>query len=432
MSAPQWQGGASPIAQVQTYTMSGTWEVGDIIKITIGSKSWSYSVTSTVIATFLPLLATAYNDLSSSDYPEFAEMTASSTATTFVLTGDTTGKPFIATLISTESNGAVPDGQLIDGIATATTGVATTAATGPNHWSNAQNWSTGVVPVAADDPVINGGPSILYDIDQNTVTLTSLTIGVNFPSTSVIGLTANTNPQNPTSGYPQYRQQRLKIGATTVNIETTSPLVRLDLSPASTTVTVLGTGSPQIATDDSLDLKLAATANVYILKGKVGINALPGDTGTVAILNIAYRTSQTSDCQVRGGTGLTATTVKQSGGTLYLQNGCTTYTNQGGVLTVSAGAITTITNQIGTIYYDGTGTITTLNNLGTFLRRGYRTATVTNTNIYAGSITSDRNGTLTFSNAMTLVQCRLAEGPQDQGKDVAWVTLGTNRTLAQA
>lgn len=426
MANPNWQGGASPTTQVQTYTMAGTWATNDTILVTIGSKSWTYTLTSGTIATWLPLMVTAFNALSSSNYPEFTgAMTASATSPVLSLTAITAGKPFTATLTPTSAAGT------IEGAGVATTGTAATVCTGPNFWNNAKNWSTGAVPVNSDNVTIDGGPSILYGLAQSAVTLATLTITPNFSSTSVIGLTANTNPQNPTSGYPQYLAQRLAIGATIVNIETTSPLVRLDLSSASTTVTVSDTGSPQIPTDDALDLKLAATANVYILKGKVGVNALAGDTGTVAILDLSFRANQSSDCQVRGGTGLTVTLCNQGGGTLLLQNGATTYTNKGGVMTLTAGNVTTLTNQIGTVYQDGTSTITTLNNLGTFLKRGFKASTITNTNIYGGSITSDRNGTITFSNAMTLVQCRLSDGPQDQGRDVAYVCLGTNRTLAQ-
>lgn len=430
MATRRWAGGASAVAQVNSFAFAGTWEANDIIKVVIGTKTYNFTAGSTVTATVVSNLVTAWNNLT---LLEFTEITASASTTTLILTADTAGKPFVVTITPFESDGATTaDAQTIEDDTSATTGTATTACSGPNFWSVAANWLEGVVPANSDDVVIDGGPSILYGTDQNAVTLTSLTIGMNFPSSSEIGLPSQTNPSAPSSGYPEYRQQRLKIGATTVTVETTSRRIRLDLSPASTTTTVRDSGQAQVAGEDAIDIKATTTATVHILKGQVGINNQYGDTGTIATLNVSFRTSPSSDAVVRCGTGCTITALNQSGGTVTIQNGAVTIVKSDGVLNYSAGAVTTLTNRGGTVYHDGAGTITTLNNLATFLRRGYRTATVTNTNVYGGSITTDLNGTLTFSNAIQLVQCRLAASPDDRGRDVAFISLGTNRTLTQA
>lgn len=428
MATRRWAGGASAVAQVQTFAFGGTWEADDYVRATVGTKTYDFVAGSTVTATVVSNLVAAWNLLT---LPEFAEVTASANGTTLTLTGDTAGRPFVVTLQPFDAGGAA-DSQTIAGAGTATTGTAATACSGPNFWSVAANWIEGSVPVTGDDVVIDGGPSVLYGLDQSAVTLATLTIGLNFPAASEVGLPANTSPANPAAGYPEYRAQRLKVGATVVTVETTSRRVRLDLTPASTTVTVRETGQAQVANEDALDLAAAATATVHVLKGQVGVNNQTGDSGTVASLNVSFRANESADAAVRCGAACVVTALNQSGGTVTLQNGAAAIVKSAGTLTLAGGAVTTLTNRGGTVYHDGAGTITTLNNLATFLRRGFRAATVTNTNLYGRSVTSDRNGTLTLTNPAQLVQCRLAAGPDDRGDDVAYVCLGTNRTLTQA
>jgi hypothetical protein len=115
MATRRWTGTAPKVAQVQTYAFGGTWEVGDIIRVKFGNKTWNYSVTSATITTFLPLFVTAFNALSSTDYPEFAEITASSNSTTLTLTADTAGKSFTCSLTPLESDGSPADAQTIEG-----------------------------------------------------------------------------------------------------------------------------------------------------------------------------------------------------------------------------------------------------------------------------------------------------------------------------
>lgn len=435
MATRRWTGAAPKVAQVQTYAFGGTWEVGDIIRVKFGNKTWDYAVTSTTITTFLPLFVTAFNALSSSEYPEFAEVTASSNSTTLTLTGDTAGKSFTCSLTPLESDGSAADAQTIEGAGTVTTGTAATACSSPNKWSVAANWLEGAVPVTGDDVVIDAGPSITDGLDQSAVTLASLTITRNFPATADIGLPSNTNPASPASGYPEYRDQRLKIGATICTIETLSRRVRLDLTPAPTTTSVRDTGQPSVVTERALDLKAdnaGGSTALYFLKGNIGLNAIPGDSGTVADLNIGFIGSPPSDVNLLGGTGLTLTRLDQGGGDVTLQNGATTILKSDGTLTITAGAVTTLTNRGGTVYHDGTGTITTLANKGTFIRRGFRAGTITNATLYGGSQTSDPNGVITWTNPPNFYECRLAAGPDDRGPDVAYANFGTHRKLTVA
>ena len=418
MATRQWAGRAKARAHVVTIQVTA-YDAATTYTFTIGGKSITALAAGSVNAT-ATALAAAWNAALET---EFAAITALATTDTVSLTADTAGIPFVVTKSVTGGTG--------------TLGAVTTTVTAvsANHWATAVNWIEGVVPVAGDDVIVNQGPSILYDLDQNAVTLASFTMGLGFPATAEIGLAQNTNPQAPASGSPQYLDQRLKIGATVALIETNSRRVRLDLTPAATTVTVRDTGQPSVLTERALDLKVdnaGGSSAVYVLKGHVGINYLPGDSGTLADLNVSYRQSVSSDVSLVGGTSLTLTRLDQSGGDVLLQNGFVTVLKTAGVLTVTAGAMTTLTHRGGTFYHDGTGTITTFLNEGIFLRRGFRAGTITNTTLFAGSSTSDPNGVLTWSTPPNFYECRLAAGPDDRGPNVAYANFGIHRKLTVA
>jgi hypothetical protein len=418
MATRQWAGRAKPRAQITTVQVTA-YDAATTYTFTIGGKSVSVIAGGSVNAT-ATALAAAWNAATET---EFAAITASAATDTVTLTADSLGVPFTVTKSVSGGTGT---------LGAVTTG---TAAVSPNHWGTAVNWVEGSVPVNGDDVIINQGPSILYDLDQNAVTVATLTIGLGFPGTAEIGLAQNTSPAAPASGYPQYLDQRLKIGATIVTIETSSRRVRLDLTPAPTTVTIRDTGQPQVSTERALDLKVdnaGGSSAVYAFKGHIGINYLPGDTGTLADLNVSYRQSIVADVAMVGGTGLTLTRLDQAGGDVLLQNGFVTVLKTDGILTVTAGAMTTLTNRGGTFYHDGTGTITTLANKGTFLRRGFRAATITSTTLYAGSRTSDPNGVLVWTNPPNFYECRLAAGPDDRGDDLAYANFGIHRKLTVA
>lgn len=433
MAVRRWKGGAPRVAQVQTFAFSGTWEVGDLVRVAVGGKTWDYAVTSATVTTFLPLFVTAYNALSDADYREFGEITASSNSTTLTFTGDTTGKPFVVTLTPLESNAGAADAQTIEGGGSATTGTAATACSGPNLWGVAANWKEASVPVTGDAVTIDEGPSILYDLDQNGVTLASLYVGPNYPASSEIGLPASTSPSNPAGGYPEYRAQRLKIGVTACTVETASRRVRLDLSPANTTCVVRSTGQPAVAGEDALDLVADnASAAVHVQKGVVGVNYQPGDSGTVADLNVSFRTNRATDARVRCGTGLTLTNLDQSGGEVLVQNGATTITKTDGTLTLLGAVGTSVKNQGGRLYLDGTGTLTLLENGGECQRRGLQALTVTTLRLFAGSRGSEGDAPVVYTNPVEFYQCRPAAGPDDRGTDVAWWGFGRHKKFTPA
>ena len=160
MATRRWVGKAKAVAQVSSVQVTA-YDVATTYILTVNTKTVSVIAQGSANAT-ASALATAWNALT---FPEFAEITASSSTDTVTLTGDTAGKPF--TVSKSTSGGTGTMGSV----------TAVTAATGPNHWDNANNWKEGSVPVAGDDVIIDEGPSILYALDQNAVTLTTLKIG---------------------------------------------------------------------------------------------------------------------------------------------------------------------------------------------------------------------------------------------------------------
>ena len=89
MATVRWRGDAPAIAQVQSWAFGGTWESSDVIRVTIGGKTKDFTAGSPTTSTVVANLVAAWNALSAASWPEFAELTASQSTTTFKLTADT-------------------------------------------------------------------------------------------------------------------------------------------------------------------------------------------------------------------------------------------------------------------------------------------------------------------------------------------------------
>lgn len=407
MATRYWIGGALAVPQVNTFTFGGTWEANDIIRVRVGSKSVNFAAGSTTIATVVSSLVTAWNALSSTLYPEFAEVTASASTNDFILTADTAGVPFTITLHALESDGSTDgDAQTIAGVNTATAGTATTANTGPNVWSESRNWSsadswaTSSVPVDADTVIIrNSAIDILYGLDQTAVSLAALTIDQSF--TGKLGL-----PWRNANGYMEYRPTYLIVGASgdaqtmllTIGngVGAGSGRIKIDNGDSQTTVIVYNTGTPAEAGIEAFLFKGTHASNdVTINRGSVGIAVGTFDTyqaatetAVVATLRTGYVTNPAGDAIVRCGSGVTLTTIDQSGGKLEINSAATTITHTSGELTLNGVGVTvaTLNERGGTTYVIGTTTITTpnLSNAGVLdYSRDMRTKVITNpVNIY--------------------------------------------------
>lgn len=392
MATVVWEGGAPPVAQVDTFTVGGTVEADDIFKITIGNSVVSVVAGSTVLNTVASTIATAVTAaIAGGLFPEFTGLTCAYVAATATLTlTGVAGTPFTATATTTETGGGAADLQTF-------VKTATTACSGPNYWSNATNWSTGAVPIAADDVVIeNTAVSILYGLDQSAVVLTSLRIEKSF--TGDIGL-----PTRNANGYAEYQEEYLKISATTGTIGRGegdgSGRIKINLGSVQSANTVHSTGTSDDEAEgvEAVLLKGTHASNTLtVLGGTVGVAVFGGETATIATLKVTAGS-------VRCGSGVTLTTVRQSGGgTVEIASACTTLTQdpEGGILRVlGAGAVTTVNAYGPNLDYQGSGAITTLNVTGTISFEGNIVArTVTNTNLYADSTLRDRSNSVTFTN----------------------------------
>lgn len=349
MSTLRWIGGASPVAQVQSWTFSGTWIIGETITVTIGSKVWTWTVDNATIATLLADLVTAYNVLSASVYPELLEQTASNDSTHFILTADVAGKPFISTISTNSAAGTINGGA-------SSTGTTTTASSGPNDWSTSKNWSTGAVPTTGDTVNLDyAADDIKYGLAQSGLTLAALNIFSTF--TGTLGL-SKTNTD--ATDYPEYRQDYLQIGATLCNIGTGpgagSQRIKHDAGSVACAWTVTNS-SNGIETDlEAVILKGTSASNTLtVTKGSVGVAVFGGEAANISGgVNIGYQGSQTSDSQVRLASGVTLASVSQSGGQVTINSACT-LTMTSGTTTIAGSGATTATVEGGTLIYNGSG-----------------------------------------------------------------------------
>lgn len=408
MATTRWIAAAGAVAQVSTVQVTA-YHASTTYRLTVNGKSVSVIAAGSVNATAAALEA-AWN---ASAEPEFAEATALAATDTVTLTADTAGVPF--TVTPSVSGG------------TGTIGAATTAtaSTGPNHWDNAANWSTGSVPVTGDNIWIeNSSVSVLYGLNQSAVTPASVNLAASF--TGTLGLPEIN--QSGSAAYHEYRAQYLQLGGgTAINVGDGpgqgSGRIKIDTGTGATTLTVRGTSSSLETDLEALQWKGTHASNVVnVFRGSVGIAGYAGDAATVATLRVGFVTSENGDATVRCGPGCTLTTIEQSGGTLEINTAATTITKTAGELTVKgSGGYTTITNDKGTVYYLSTGT-TTNTRVGSDATvdcsRDMRPRTFTNAvQLYAGATWIDPAATCTFGAGLKLNRCAINEVTLDLGQD---------------
>jgi hypothetical protein len=340
-------GNAPKIAQVITLTFGGTWEVGDLIVFTFGSKVYSYAATSTTIATITAALEVALQALSSDDYPEFGEMTFDSTATTVTLTAATKGKAISPVVTTTESNGDAADSQTLSQS-------TTTANSGPEDYSNVMNWSGGALPVNSDNVYFDGAfynGNVLYNLSSGSgVTPTLVKFLNNF--SGQIGLPER-NATNATE-YDEYRTTELTYaGITTLDVDCQSGRIKINGGTGQTLALIRGTGASVDANLPALLWRGTHASNVFeIHGGSAGVALRAADAATILTL-------RQSGGDLRLGSGVTLTNVDKSGGTIRLESATTTFINDSGDATIDgSGAHASIVMNGGTLNYNSSGTVT--------------------------------------------------------------------------
>ena len=156
-------------------------------------------------------------------------------------------------------------------------------------------------------------------------------------------------------------------------------------------------------------LNISASGTVYIgttsaYPMKVDDINLGGATATVG----RYTTD-------RAGTGNPNIIV--SSGTVYIYHSVDSLTVHGGTVYLYEGGVTTLTIRDGTVYVISDGTIGTLTATGGTIdwSDDSRSKTVTNCTIGPGVTLDDPQGVVTFTNGITLSNCKLSDVTLDIG-----------------
>lgn len=384
-------GNAPAIAQVETLTFGGTWEATDLVIITFGTKIWSMAAGSTTIATITAAVEAAWNALAATDYPEFAEITADSTATTVTLTCDTKGRAIVPVATTTEANGDVADMQTLSQS-------TTTANSGPSDWNNAMNWSGGAVPVDTDSVYFDGAVcnvDVKYGLNQTGIQLAAMYFRNGWSGD--LGL-----PERNTDGteYDEYRLTSLTADITTIDCHSNSGRIKINGQAVQTAAAIHATGNSSESEVPAFQWFGTHASNTFTINGgSVGIAVRATQAATVLTLR---QSGGVCVC----GAGSTLTTVLKTAGTLTIEVATTAITNDAGDVTINGtGAHAAITNSGGTIKYNSSGTITayTGNKTGAIDFDGRNVArTLTDATFNDAASMKDTNRTVTQTNVMVV------------------------------
>lgn len=368
-------GAAQAISQIDTITLAGTFASTETVTIKVAEKLVKYTCgsgeTPTTVATALLALCQASTD------PEFGEITWTSAAGVITATSDP-GVPVTITTSDTAASGS-------------STLASVQAATGPNHWNNAANWSTGSVPANTDEVYFEDDTlAAMYGL-PSSLTLNKMEIRL-----GQIGI-----PDRNPAGYSEYRTKRAIIGCVNVIIGVSQgvgpSLVRLDLSTSVAIVAVFGSKSrTDVAAIDLLTNDSGAT--VSIISGQVGI-AMGGDeTSTLASARVA-----SGGALVLGG-GVTITTLLSAGNTV-ISAAVTTLTVDSGTTTLSgSAAVTNLNVRGGTVVHKTSGTVTSAEVGPGVLdaSQDIRARTITDLELRKGGQFDDPYNSITVTNGITL------------------------------
>jgi len=357
MATVVWQGGTTAVSQVSTGSVD-SYDAASTYTVTIGGYTVSVPGTTDVAGT-AGALVTA---LQAASNPYFAAIIwTNPTAGDVTATAEIAGVPFLAALSVSGGTGTVTD--LSDDV----------ACTGPNHADEADNWSGGALPGAADDVIIESGPSILYGLDGFSATALGR-LEVRQAYTGKIGLesagfSTSLDGETVDGSLPEYRDVYLQVTADEIVIgehigpgtPTGSARVAIEQKKAGTSVLdVVDTGTSSVFDRPAVRyLASHASADVIIRSAPsgVGIAVEPGETATVGNVYVVD-TSTTSNCYI--GSGVTLTEYEQSGG----------------INTIAAAATITAVSALG----------------GTLRIVGYDYA-ITTINVYGGEVTDTHENT---------------------------------------
>jgi hypothetical protein len=384
MALPIWTGEAQEVADIWTVTVTGydattTYKVGANGKTVsvLGSAGGSVAGVATA-------LATAWSASQEGEHQEFAATTDGTTGV-LTLTMNESGRPG-TTLSSSVTGGAGTIGAPAQ----------TSTATGSRFWDNAANWSTGVVPANGDTVLVENANPILYGLNQSGVTLAKLILR----GSGDIGL-----PPLNTLGYAEPREQYLRIGATLVEVDSSSQLIRLDHANVGTTHTVYATGASRVAGLPAMTVKGTLNTNKFYVFGSAdfGLAARLGEASAFAELQTETGPDSGSPTVYLGPGVTTATAVNCFGGSVRSDSNLATVVCRGGVVT-NTGATTVASMTVGEdsewrVQSTGTATAVVVEGGGHVnCATDPRPRTFTNITLHKNARYSDPNRSVTHSN----------------------------------
>jgi hypothetical protein len=392
-----WRGDVLATKEVKTLVVGGTPANGQVYTATMNGKAVSYTASGVDTN---PTIATALYDLlidSETVPPEFREFEYEVAAATITATAVDAGVPLTVT------TGATGTGTFVT--------TTTTTATGPNWWSAAANWSTGVAPVTGDSAYLRkSNVDILYGTDQNAVTLALLDVDASY--TGRIGL-----PDRNANDYDEYRERFLKIGATLAffgrGAGSGSGRVRWNAGTVQTTAALYASGSPDGTMPSAVDFVGTHASNAWTVnRGSLAVGHKPGTASTLTTLKVGSQGNAASDAKVYCGYSVTLGTLTMNGGVVDVWNGLTTANVTGGTLNASKGAFGTINNDEGTVNYDTAGTLSSYvggTNSVLDCSRVVASRTITAAVFEAQSSFRDPAKTVTFGGSGAFIRCKVSE-----------------------
>lgn len=351
MAIKYWLPKALAVAQVSTATITSN-STSTTYTLTINGVSVSVVGNAGGATNTAADLAAAVN---ASTHPYFAPLTAANNASATVTMTGPAGMPFTVT------SSAAPGPGSIGAVATPT------AATGPNHWDNTANWSTGTLPANNDEIYIrDSSVSIMWNIAQSAVTLDSLQIDKSF--TGKIGLDSKAVATNGDGGTtdataPEYRGVYLHINSDIADIGKNfgqdnppgSSRIMLNVGTLASIVTIHSLA--QVSSESgrpALRMKCNnASTDIYIRSAIGGYGLAVDDPSETSAARNIIVTDTTTGSRVHVGKGAIITNFKQTGG-INVLNGSSTITLvdcSGGDLTIEGDyLITTMTVSGGRVF----------------------------------------------------------------------------------
>jgi len=363
MATLTWTGNATAVKQIDTITVANTWAAADTVTLTINSKDLVITIgslvtTSQVATTIQQAIENiAFTDSTASrnltngkqDFPELNEVIATVNAAIVTLTARVAGKPF--TLSVTE----VTAGNGTSAEATAT------AATGPNHFDNADNWTTATAPSSNDN--------LHFNQSANADCLYALSTGLAIANIRVQGFRRHIglpfiNADDPARPYAEYRTTHLTYTGVSNYLDVDAPNAgRIFFNCPTIPINIIRGGNDLAGGVPSIQVVGSTVVSGHIRSGHVGIGYRGEDTTVVGAVLVQGGKVTIGN----GSSGGAASAITQLAGIVVMDTGIGTGTSfdvtlSGGELIANGGYIGAITISGGVMRYNSIapegGTIT--------------------------------------------------------------------------